>query len=154
MAENKLFFVCSLVDFVFEWGGKGKYIIVDTQIKYQNGAVVKTGFVTNQGDKKIIISKDLSDKITEVQNKGKKKTPRAELELPININNAARLSKYAKFVNFEFDDNNEIEFLKYYNNIHLFGSGFKYSVEVAEELEKEYEKARTRSYEQKISLER
>lgn len=120
--------------------GKGKYIIVDTQIKYQNGAVVKTGFVTNQGNKKIIISKDLSDKITEAQNNDKKKKPKAEL--PININNAARLSKYAKFVNFEFDDNNEIEFLRNYNNIKLFGAGFKYPIQVAEELEKEYERAR------------
>lgn len=137
------FLFAPLLSLFSSGAGKGKYIVVDTVIKYQNGAVVKTGFVTNQGNKKIIISKDLSDKITQAQKQDKRK-PRAEL--PININNAARLSKYAKFVNFEFDDNNEIEFLRNYNNIKLFGAGFKYPIEIAEELEKEYEKARAKNY--------
>lgn len=43
--------------------GKVNYIIAGTDIIYENGARVNTSFVTNLGDKKIIVSGDLHETI-------------------------------------------------------------------------------------------
>lgn len=60
-------------------GERANAIITDSSIIYENGANVKTAFVTNLGDYKIHVSADLHDRIKTTQEKARKETT---VELP------------------------------------------------------------------------
>ena len=73
--------------------GTCNYIVVDCTITYENGAQVKTGFVTNLGNYKIETAPDLKQMLKSIQNKGK---TLSKLEYPKNVITATRLKASEK----------------------------------------------------------
>lgn len=77
------------------------HILTNSNITYENGAKVKTAFVTNLPSPYVLMTApDLAQLIKEADNQ----RPKAELpvlDLPANVLTAARLNKIASFVSFE-----------------------------------------------------
>ena len=74
--------------------GQSKYIVSDTDITYENGATVRTGFVTNLGEFKIHLAPDLTDAV-KTQNKinTKAAVELPKYDYPDHVVNAAVLGK-------------------------------------------------------------
>lgn len=80
---------------LFSYGKIANTIVIDESIRYENGAVVATGFVTNMGNSKITISGTLNEEIKKVQKERERKTL-AKYEYPSTVINAAKLQRYAE----------------------------------------------------------
>lgn len=104
--------------------GTCNYIVADGAIRYENGASVKTGFVTNLGNYKIESAPDLKQMLKSVQNK-EKTIPK--LVYPKNVITAARLKGVAKV---QIKNAVFIRSLENYKK-GLYGSGFLVSDEDA-----------------------
>ena len=113
------------------------HIIASADITYENGATIKTAFVSNIfGDIKIIGDADLHQKFKEIQLRDKINLPK--YEYPNNIITVSKVSYCVeKGINLTFDKNN----LKHYKGMDaqkkhgkaLFGSGFICSDKAAAE---------------------
>jgi hypothetical protein len=79
--------------------GEANYIPAFCDLTYDNGANVKTSFVTNMGEYKIDTAPDLYEQVTAAMKKTLKDKRPAELpkyEYPENVITAARLSRFVK----------------------------------------------------------
>ena len=76
---------------------KTNHIIIDGSIKYENGAIVQTSFVTNLGDGSIVAqtAPDLRRAVNAAMDDGKTRPPR--YEYPAHIVTAAMLRKYCAY---------------------------------------------------------
>ena len=74
------------------------HVFADANIEYENGAVVRTAFVTSYGGNIAETAPDLSNAIDEVQRKlrAEKAKQLPKYEYPSHVLTAAMLSKYAK----------------------------------------------------------
>ena len=76
------------------------HIVCDTQIIYENGAVVRTSFVTSYGLPTILesspeLSRLVNDKMEELLKKNKKQLPK--YEYPYEVVTAAMVQRYSKY---------------------------------------------------------
>lgn len=108
------------------------YIIPDANIEYENGAIVRTGFITNiwPTDSVVVVAGSLGEKIkvaAKQREKEQKKLP--VYEFPSNLISAARLGKIAaRGIDWEVP-RKEAEFLRALDSKRargkaLFGGGF------------------------------
>ena len=102
-----------------------QYVIINSVIRYENGANVRTSFATNlipaESGINIIVSKDLSDKIKKTQKQPQKV---AKTQLPRGWINSAQLLKFAGVGNFELEGS--CEFRSENNDgRRIFGSAMK-----------------------------
>ena len=108
--------------------GRSNYVVTDTHIEYENGARVPTGFVTNLGSGKIILSQTLKNKIDKEAQRVSTKVKQKKYCHPSNVVSAALLKKYV--CGCEDEDiaiaSNECEFIRKCDNEKqgLFGAGF------------------------------
>ena len=133
---------------IFQPGRNCTSIVVDAGITYENGAVVKTSFVSNMfGDMGIIVAGDLNKRLARLQ-------PKVELpryEYPANVISAALLGKYLKGgITFrirkdEMQWHRTLDAQRQHGKA-IFGGGYLVSDRVAEEMKRvaeEEERART-----------
>lgn len=98
---------------------KVNLVLAESQIVYENGAVVQTSFMTNMGDAKIIVSGELHDMIEEAQPSDAKEVN--QYEYPDNLITSARVGRLAKY-----GANFEIKTAAYTDEVdgtHIFGGG-------------------------------
>ena len=82
-------------------------IIIKSEIIYENGARVNTGFITNLDKSRVRTAPDLSNILKQLQ---KKKNKRKKMNYPKNVISAASLGKYSKIpLRIE---NDEIKFIR------------------------------------------
>lgn len=120
--------------------GRNNYIISDSNIIYENGARVKTGFVTNLGNDKIIISHELNQLIKKAQEDNKVK--QLKYEYPTNLFN---FSKFCQLANRGYDFSisaNDCYWLRTLDSQRkskkaIFGCGFLVSDKVLERIKQE-----------------
>jgi hypothetical protein len=79
-------------------GNKCNAVITDSAIIYENGANVKTAFVTNMGDYKIHVSSELYTAINDAQEEAKRQTTASlpKYEYPENLLTSALIQKIAR----------------------------------------------------------
>lgn len=82
-------------------------IIVNSDIIYENGAKVNTGFITNLDKSRVRTAPDLSNMLEQLQ---KKKNKRKKINYPKNVISAALLQKYSKIP--MHIENDEIKFIR------------------------------------------
>ena len=120
------------------------YCVFSVPIRYENGAVVNTGFVTNmRPDTRIWVESSVRQKVQEAQ---KTEPDTTIYDYPANLITAARLNKVANCGEVEIS-NKESEFIRNLDNNKeigkgLYGSGFLISTAAAKRVEKAAEKAR------------
>ena len=91
--------------------GKLNYYISDTTITYENGAKVNTSFVTNLGNKKLVVSDSLHDTIEKAM-KTEKKPQMPKYKYPDNLvtfSTLAKLVRQGKDIEF---DSSEVYFVR------------------------------------------
>lgn len=78
-------------------GNRCNAVITDSSIIYENGANVKTAFITNMGEYKIHVSADLHDRIKLVQEKARKEqtVELPKYSYPVHVLTAAIIQKIA-----------------------------------------------------------
>lgn len=76
--------------------GATNYIIADTDVTYENGAVVKTDFTTNLGADLIRTAPELRRAIRDADKRSRKAKKLPRYEYPANVISAALLGKIAK----------------------------------------------------------
>lgn len=99
------------------------YYVTNSNIIYQNGARVRTGFITNlrTDNKRVILSGILHDKIKAAQTVSNKFS---EFQLPENLINSAKLQKFViSGEDNELETSNE--FLTDYRGRRIFGAAIK-----------------------------
>jgi hypothetical protein len=74
---------------------KEKFIITNSAITYENGAVVNTNFATNMGEYQVMTAPELKKMIDEVNTENKKTTNLPKYSYPDNLISSARLGKLA-----------------------------------------------------------
>ena len=79
--------------------GKHNAIITDSEITYENGAKVRTAFVTNLGDYLIHVSAELNETIRSAEEiaKAERKRTLPKYEYPDQVLTAARIQKIASY---------------------------------------------------------
>ena len=79
-------------------GNRCNAVITDSSIIYENGANVKTAFVTNMGDYKIHVSSELYTAINDAQEEAKRQTAVSlpKYEYPENLLTSALIQKIAR----------------------------------------------------------
>ena len=121
-------------------GGKENYVAAANGIIYENGAIVRTGFVTNMGDSKIISAPDLHD-VIEAQNKINAQKNRKQLPkytYPDEVLTSSMLAYMASHgVSFELEAEH-VRFIRALDSQKeegkcLFGGGFLLSEKAAAE---------------------
>lgn len=138
------------------------YLITDSQIIYENGANVKTSFVTNMDKYKVRSANDLRLAIIKAQ-EIEEKTSLPKYDYPHHVITAARLAKFVnKGLEFFFEEK-DLYFTRVLDNQRsarkrLFGAGFLVSEQKALEqkaLEQRAreQKAREQEQEQRICWE-
>lgn len=128
--------------------GSENYVVADCDITYDNGAVVRTGYVTNLGEDKVLLSKSLHDAVDQAVKatqdetavrKGKKKATR--YEMPYNVITAARISTFVKWQDCDIGiPSSDCAYIRNLDNpdgskIKLYGQGFLLSRRAAETME-------------------
>ena len=80
-------------------GNKCNAVITDSSIIYENGANVKTAFVTNMGDYKIHVSSELYTAINDAQEEAKRQTAVSlpKYEYPESLLTSALIQKIARY---------------------------------------------------------
>ena len=77
--------------------GRCNYIITDSDITYENGATVRTGFVTNLGHDKVVLAPDLGALIKSANGENTKRAVELpKYEYPDHVITAATLGKIVK----------------------------------------------------------
>ena len=94
MRMNVKFFLFAPALMLFVPRSNCSYVITNSNIRYNNGAVVKTSFATNLIGGKILISATLSNYIKVAQQQTNKE--KKDMRLPENYINSAQLIKYCK----------------------------------------------------------
>ena len=94
MRMNVKFFLFAPALTLFVPRSNCSYVITNSNIRYNNGAVVKTSFATNLIGGKILISATLSNYIKVAQQQTNKE--KKDMRLPENYINSAQLIKYCK----------------------------------------------------------
>ena len=105
-----------------------QYVITNSNIKYENGAIVRTSFATNllPLNYKIILSGRLSGMIKEAQNFNNKKNA---LVMPAGYLSSAQLLKFVPGHGADITLTGSEEFLTKVNKTKIFGSAIKLSEE-------------------------
>lgn len=125
--------------------GKVNYIIAGASIIYENGAKVNTGFVTNLGDKKIIVSSDLHETVKLAMKETNKNNKLPKYQYPDNLVTFSKLESLAKNgKNIEFDSS-EVYWLSGLDSQKqlkkaIYGCGFLLSDNATERLKAEQSK--------------
>lgn len=75
------------------------YVICDADIMYDNGATVKTGFITNMGQYKITVAPDLHEAIKAADDENRKEVKKSlpKYDYPDHVLTAARIQRIAKY---------------------------------------------------------
>lgn len=108
------------------------YIVCGTPIVYENGAKVPTSFATNLGNKKIIVSGELSERLEVANEREKVELPK--YVYPDTVVSAASLQKISKRgVTLEIDDGYFVRKLDAQGEEAIFGGGFLISEKAAAE---------------------
>lgn len=108
------------------------YIVCGTPIIYENGAKVPTSFATNLGDKKIIVSGELNDRLEVANEREKVELPK--YVYPDTVVSAASLQRISKKgVTLEIDDGYFVRKLDAQGDEAIFGGGFLISETAAAE---------------------
>lgn len=106
--------------------GKENYVITDSSIRYENGAVVNSGFVTNLGKYKIRIEPELNHILKEVQ-KTEKEKPKYVLPenviTPSILGRAIRNGRTVKLLDCEVQFTRSLDEQKRMGKA-LYGAGF------------------------------
>ena len=123
------------------------FVITGNEIVYENGAIVKTSFVTNLFcGIKIMTSNKLKDDINSLFDKKNKKN---KLEFPKNVITTSKLEKIMKIIDIKIHNNecfyiNDL-FDSFGKKTKIFGGGFLISNKIKKEIEeiKEIEERKT-----------
>lgn len=116
-------------------GTSGSFIITDSQIIYENGANVKTSFVTNMDKYKVRSANDLRLAIIKAQ-ENEEKASLPKYDYPHHVITSARLAKFAsRGLEFFFEDK-DVSFARALDSQRplkksLFGAGFLISEQKA-----------------------
>ena len=75
------------------------YVICDADIMYDNGATVRTGFITNMGQYKITVAPDLHEAIKAADDENRKAVTKSlpKYDYPDHVLTAARIQRIAKY---------------------------------------------------------
>ena len=75
------------------------YVICDADIMYDNGATVRTGFITNMGQYKITVAPDLHEAIKAADDENRKEVKKSlpKYDYPDHVLTAARIQRIAKY---------------------------------------------------------
>nr|DAW55581.1 MAG TPA: DNA N-6-adenine-methyltransferase [Caudoviricetes sp.] len=130
-------------------------IVVNAGVTYENGAVVKTSFVSNMfGDTKILGAPELKQKIKEIQNENEVSLPR--YCYPDNVITVSHIAKIVergesiKIMKNEVDFCRALEHQKEHKK-GIFGSGFLVSDNVAKRYKKTLERVTKKTIEWELS---
>lgn len=110
--------------------GKSNYVVSGSTIVYENGAKVRTAFVTNMGEWKIRVAPDLSDEIKKAQiDPNKEVLPK--YKYPQNVITSTALERYVRSNTELKIKADEVKFLRVLDSqkAHkksIFGAGFLY----------------------------
>ena len=138
-------------------GTSGSFVITDSQIIYENGANVKTSFVTNMDKYKVRSANDLRLAIVKAQ-EIEEKTKLPKYDYPNNVITSTKLAKLAnRGLEFFFEDK-DLRFTRALDSQRphkkaLFGAGFLVSEQKALEqkaLEQKALEQKVREQEQRI----
>ena len=136
-------------------GTSGSFIITDSRIIYENGANVKTSFVTNMDKYKVRSANDLRLAIIKAQ-ENKEKASLPKYDYPYHVITSARLAKFtSRGLEFFFEDK-DVSFARALDSQRplkkaLFGAGFLISEQKA--LEQKALEQKLREQEQRICWE-
>ena len=108
--------------------GAAKYVVVNANIIYENGAVVKTGFVTSLGRWKVHCSSTLSAAIRSTK---ERREPKALNVRDPHVLTSATAQKFADDDLCFLED--EVQFVRSAGGEKLYGSGFLCGVPVEQE---------------------
>ena len=125
---------------LFSGNRECNYICASIEIEYENGAIVRTGFVTSYGEWKIDTAPGLHEAVMTAQRKAKEETagePLTKWQLPGHVVTAARIGNLAKHgISFRVSKE-ECSFVRKLDNqkpgAALFGGGFLLSEKAAAE---------------------
>ena len=130
-------------------------IVANADVTYENGAVVKTSFVSNMfGDTKILGAPELKQKIKEIQNENEVSLPR--YCYPDNVITVSHIAKIVergesiKIMKNEVDFCRALEHQKEHKKA-IFGSGFLVSDNVAKRYKKTLERVTKKTIEWELS---
>ena len=116
---------------------KANAIITNNNIIYENGANVRTAFITNMGEYKIHVSMELYELINTAQEKAlnENKVSLPKYEYPNNVITSATIQKIAKWQTLKIKDEDcyFIRRLDNQNGKAIFGGGFLLSEKAAAE---------------------
>lgn len=75
------------------------YVICDADIMYDNGATVRTGFITNMGQYRITVAPDLHEAIKAADDENRKEVKKSlpKYDYPDHVLTAARIQRIAKY---------------------------------------------------------
>lgn len=130
---------------LFNYGFDGiTYIITNSKVVYDNGALVNTSFVTNLPcENAIEVLPGLKCEIEQAQKIEQKR--KKKLNFPKFVTNSARLGKYARKgieIKFRRDD---VLFTKHFGGVEIFGGGAMISPQGAASMESEIAAAMERA---------
>ncbi len=113
---------------VFQPGKFCTTIAVESSVKYENGAVVSTDFITNMlGDICVMSAPDLYDSIKEVQKRQRNKPALPKYSYPLNVIRISDISKFStRGVNFKVFKQEclFVQRLDTQSNKGIFGGGY------------------------------
>lgn len=124
--------------------GNLNYYISGTDIIYENGAKVHTSFVTNLGNKKIVVSASLHDTIVKVM-ETEKKPQMPKYEYPdelITFSTLGKLAKQGKSIEFDSSEVHWVRKLDSQKELKkaIYGCGFLLSETATERIKAEQSK--------------
>ena len=130
-------------------------IVVNAYVTYENGAVVKTSFVSNMfGDTKILGAPELKQKIKEIQNENEVSLPRyCYPDNVITVSHIAKIEERGeniKIMKNEVGFCRALEHQKEHKKA-IFGSGFLVSDNVAKRYKKTLERVTKKTIEWELS---
>ena len=112
-------------------------VIINNTIVYENGAKVRTSFVTNMGDYKIHVSNELYNAIEEAKKENEKGNELPKYEYPNNVLTCPIIQKIANYVSLKIRDE-DCQFISGLDSQKdskksIFGGGFLLSEKAAAE---------------------
>lgn len=136
------------------------YIISDCDIVYQNGAIIRTSFISNLfGDNTIIITPEIKQRVNKAQREARKgKNDLPKYTYPANVVTSALLQKYpARGVEFNFK-RHQLAYVRQLDSQKphkksLYGYGFFISDHALEAFKEAQEKAEKIEEEEGVSVE-
>lgn len=107
LKRNIQFFLFAPALTLFKKDKRLHYVIADAEITYENGAVVKTAFVTNISSHLIESAPDLSQRLKQIDNENRKqgKNELPKYEYPACVLTASMVNRFAKYgIKFAIDE--------------------------------------------------